>query len=156
MASLARFWNSEKLVKSFKIWWTRGDSNPRPPRCERGALPAELLAHGQQQNFSKRHVGCQPQALRCFLIAASHFSTMHSEFSHRKDYGWSGDPPLRCATILRAFSYSARACGMASTALCTWGSASSSTLKPSCCPKVDMKISCLILRLIQSRLSARS
>jgi hypothetical protein len=28
-----------------KIWWTRGDSNPRPPRCERGALPAELLAH---------------------------------------------------------------------------------------------------------------
>jgi hypothetical protein len=25
-------------------WWTRGDSNPRPPRCERGALPAELLA----------------------------------------------------------------------------------------------------------------
>src|SRR5690242_5381997 len=26
-------------------WWTRRDSNPRPPRCERGALPAELLAH---------------------------------------------------------------------------------------------------------------
>src|SRR3954465_8469366 len=26
-------------------WWTRWDSNPRPPRCERGALPAELLAH---------------------------------------------------------------------------------------------------------------
>ena len=26
-------------------WWTRGDSNPRPPRCERGALPTELLAH---------------------------------------------------------------------------------------------------------------
>jgi len=20
--------------KSFVIWWTRGDSNPRPPRCE--------------------------------------------------------------------------------------------------------------------------
>jgi hypothetical protein len=31
-------------VSSFEIWWTRGDSNPRPPRCERGALPAELLA----------------------------------------------------------------------------------------------------------------
>ena len=45
MASLARFWNSEKSVKFFRIWWTRGDSNPRPPRCERGALPAELLAH---------------------------------------------------------------------------------------------------------------
>jgi hypothetical protein len=29
MASLARFWNSEKSVKFFKIWWTRGDSNTR-------------------------------------------------------------------------------------------------------------------------------
>ena len=27
------------------VWWTVGDSNPRPPRCERGALPAELTAH---------------------------------------------------------------------------------------------------------------
>ena len=25
----------QKWVKFFKIWWTRGDSNPRPPRCER-------------------------------------------------------------------------------------------------------------------------
>jgi hypothetical protein len=25
-------------------WWTRPGSNRRPPRCERGALPAELLA----------------------------------------------------------------------------------------------------------------
>ena len=25
-------------------WWTAWDSNPRPPRCERGALPAELAA----------------------------------------------------------------------------------------------------------------
>src|SRR5580700_8543773 len=59
MASLARFWNSEKSVKLFRIWWTRGDSNPRPPRCERGALPAELLAHEQQPNFSKRPARCQ-------------------------------------------------------------------------------------------------
>src|SRR5579864_6270318 len=59
MASLARFWNSEKSVKLFRIWWTRGDSNPRPPRCERGALPAELLAHEQQRNFSKRGEGSQ-------------------------------------------------------------------------------------------------
>ena len=28
-----------------KGWWTRWDSNPRPRRCERRALPAELLAH---------------------------------------------------------------------------------------------------------------
>jgi hypothetical protein len=27
------------------IWWTAWGSNPRPPRCERGALPAELAAH---------------------------------------------------------------------------------------------------------------
>ncbi len=33
-------------MKREVVWWTRGDSNPRPPRCERGALPAELLAHG--------------------------------------------------------------------------------------------------------------
>ena len=24
------------------IWWSRGESNPRPPHCERGALPSEL------------------------------------------------------------------------------------------------------------------
>ncbi len=28
-----------------KFWWTAGGSNSRPPRCERGALPAELAAH---------------------------------------------------------------------------------------------------------------
>jgi hypothetical protein len=60
MANLANFCNSEKSVKLFEIWWTRGDSNPRPPRCERGALPAELLAHEQQRNFSRRYVRCQP------------------------------------------------------------------------------------------------
>ena len=26
-------------------WWRRGGLNSRPPRCERGALPAELLPH---------------------------------------------------------------------------------------------------------------
>src|SRR5258707_2480428 len=49
----------QKQCKSFEIWWTRGDSNPRPPRCERGALPAELLAHEQQVDFSKRACACQ-------------------------------------------------------------------------------------------------
>ena len=33
---LARFWNSEKSVKLFSIWCTRGDSNPRPAHCEHG------------------------------------------------------------------------------------------------------------------------
>ena len=26
-------------------WWRRRDSDPRPPRCERDALPTELLPH---------------------------------------------------------------------------------------------------------------
>src|SRR5467141_3424029 len=30
-----RSWPSSKLVWD-GVWWTRGDSNPRPPRCERG------------------------------------------------------------------------------------------------------------------------
>jgi hypothetical protein len=28
-------------------WWMVGGSNPRPPHCERGALPAELTTHSQ-------------------------------------------------------------------------------------------------------------
>ena len=28
--------------QKIKKWWIQGDSNPRPPRCERGALPTEL------------------------------------------------------------------------------------------------------------------
>src|ERR1700736_3335627 len=65
MANLANFCNSEKSVKLFRIWWTRGDSNPRPPRCERGALPAEILAQEQQSNFSKRTERCQPAIFAC-------------------------------------------------------------------------------------------
>lgn len=32
-------------VRPIPVWWTRRDSNPRPPRCERGALPTEPRAH---------------------------------------------------------------------------------------------------------------
>jgi hypothetical protein len=32
------------LQTSIKREWTRGDSNPWPPPCEGGALPAELRA----------------------------------------------------------------------------------------------------------------
>jgi hypothetical protein len=31
----------------FLSWWTAGGSNPRPPDCEPGALPAELAARRQ-------------------------------------------------------------------------------------------------------------
>ena len=69
MANLANFCNSEKSVKLFRIWWTRGDSNPRPPRCERGALPAELLAHEQQIDFSKGSGACQHAQCVVFVNA---------------------------------------------------------------------------------------
>src|SRR5436305_8664133 len=35
-------------------WWSRRDSNPRPPRCERGALPAELLPNGAGGRYCRR------------------------------------------------------------------------------------------------------
>jgi hypothetical protein len=37
-------------------WWTAWDSNPRPRRCERRALPAELAAHARwyRPYYSKR------------------------------------------------------------------------------------------------------
>ena len=31
-------------------WWRIAGSNRRPPRCERGALPAELIPHKQMFN----------------------------------------------------------------------------------------------------------
>ncbi len=36
---------SKKSSISQKTWWSRRDLNPRPLRCERSALPAELLPH---------------------------------------------------------------------------------------------------------------
>ena len=35
---------SHDLSRGF-LWWTRSDSNRRPPQCECDALPAALLAH---------------------------------------------------------------------------------------------------------------
>ena len=35
-------------------WWRRRGLNPRPPRCERGALPAELLPHLRAGRHSRR------------------------------------------------------------------------------------------------------
>ena len=41
-------WNflaeTEATPSANQIWWTRRGSNPRPRRCERRALPTELLA----------------------------------------------------------------------------------------------------------------
>ena len=96
MASLARFWNSEKSVKLFRIWWTRGDSNPRPPRCERGALPAELLAHEQQVDFSKGAVACQHVLAPSSALSWAGLGVWRS--TSRKRTAASG---VRLATTLR-------------------------------------------------------
>jgi hypothetical protein len=37
-------------------WWRRRGLNPRPPRCERGALPAELLPHLRAGKYSRRYL----------------------------------------------------------------------------------------------------
>jgi len=50
MANLADFCNSEKSVKLFGIWWTREDSNPRPPRCEQSGLADTLGADDSHSN----------------------------------------------------------------------------------------------------------
>ena len=60
------FASFRKWPKLLKRWWTRPGSNRRPPRCERGALPAELLAHEQQLNFSKRGRPCQHVIVRVY------------------------------------------------------------------------------------------
>jgi len=43
MANLANFCNSEKSVKLFRIWWTRGDSNPRLLIANEATI---LIRHG--------------------------------------------------------------------------------------------------------------
>ena len=42
----------------FKLWWSGRGSNPRPSRCERDALPAELPPHEQRRHSNIRHPGC--------------------------------------------------------------------------------------------------
>src|SRR5512132_3530944 len=40
---------SSLVSHASEVWWTAGGSNSRPPRCERGALPAELAAHSVER-----------------------------------------------------------------------------------------------------------
>ena len=46
-------------VRIREIWWTRWDSNPRSPRCERGALPTKLRARVNLIHFSVSAPICQ-------------------------------------------------------------------------------------------------
>src|SRR5687767_6875401 len=45
MASTRDLGHGRRAVTSRFYWWSRWGSNPRPPHCERGALPTELLPH---------------------------------------------------------------------------------------------------------------
>jgi hypothetical protein len=53
---------------TLKRWWTRGDSNPRPPHCERGITKAKTRRHNQLAflegrelpNSPNRTQSCQP------------------------------------------------------------------------------------------------
>ncbi len=40
-------------------WWRRRGLNPRPPRCERGALPTELLPHLEGHHSPRFGFHCQ-------------------------------------------------------------------------------------------------
>gem|GEM_PF-4115320 len=39
--------------KGIFVWWTEGDSNPRPLQCECSALPTELSAQKVSRNVSR-------------------------------------------------------------------------------------------------------
>ena len=43
------------------VWWRRRDSNSRPPRCERDALPTELLPHKSKtaHNIPNKRGACK-------------------------------------------------------------------------------------------------
>jgi len=50
LANQANWLNFEGLAKVtifLRFWWTRGDSNPRPPRSERGIIKAKTRRHNQ-------------------------------------------------------------------------------------------------------------
>jgi MFS transporter, FSR family, fosmidomycin resistance protein len=54
-------------------WWTAGDSNPRPPDCEPGALPAELAAHERWETDATRAApGGQTDRTRATALGVVH------------------------------------------------------------------------------------
>src|SRR5260370_39754631 len=77
------------IQKEGKRWWSRRDLNPRPPRSERGARPAELLPHRATiLQFQRRlEVGAQ---------AVSHFGPLQAETDLRCD-----EPGLTAQVVTR-------------------------------------------------------
>src|SRR6266480_3227230 len=60
----------------FEIWWTRWDSNPRPPHCERGITKAKTRRHNQLA--FERAVNCptRPTASSLPLWVAESFGSL--------------------------------------------------------------------------------
>jgi hypothetical protein len=67
----------------FEFWWTRGDSNPRPPRCERGKFQAKTrccnhLAFATRSLVGLRGLQSQIVGVACHTVSAAS-STMWAE-----------------------------------------------------------------------------
>ena len=58
----------QALWPAFGFWWTRRGSNPRPPRCERGALPTELRA----RIVGSRRIAGEPILLTYIILHLKH------------------------------------------------------------------------------------
>ena len=111
-------------------WWAMRDSNPRPPRCKRDALPAELIALGElarcrsrsapdgRGQFSKSRSPLPGLNLACFEAAIWIFSPVRGlrPSEAARDATENVPKPTR-RTSSPPFSASAIASNTASTAL---------------------------------------
>jgi hypothetical protein len=92
---------SIRLSQSKVVWWTRPGSNRRPPRCERGALPAELLAHEQPKNFNRGAGRCQCHAFAGeFRAVRSQSDWRHRISGSASNPAWAGRPAYECRAPL--------------------------------------------------------
>ena len=95
--SLPPLFESLRLARSrypfemfFISWWRWWDSNPWPPACRAGALPAELHPHCRMQNAK-----CKMQ--NCWVLLFLHLSFL------KKVVGPSGlEPPTSCLSGTRS------------------------------------------------------
>ncbi len=76
-------------------WWRRRGLNPRPPRCERGALPAELLPHLEAIHSPRNRPACQKEIGRPRPAhAAEEFDARPPGAPHVRRRGGGQCPPF--------------------------------------------------------------
>ena len=88
--------NMYLALKPPEAWWTEQESNPRPPRCKRGALPTELPAH-IRQNLSTYSL----LTLRRDRNLRSHTASYHRELTLRFS---TSHPPGPDSSIISIFT----------------------------------------------------